>query len=92
MIRWHIRQERRITRGSGGRVTGREVLLRGQVYLKNVTSTLRGRIASRGRSIVGAYRRRSAVAQALAHNLQGCSQQGEAAPRVGVEGVVMSAR
>ena len=34
-------------------------------------------------------RRLSAVAEALAHNLQGFSQQVEAAPRGGAEGVFM---
>ena len=68
-------------------------LSRGWVYLKNVISTLRGRV-SRGRSMVLAHRRRSAVAEALAHNLQGYSQHVEAAPRGGAEGIafLLSAR
>ena len=36
-----------------------------------------------------ANRRRSAVAEALAHDMQGFSQQVEAAPRGGEEGVFM---
>ena len=36
-----------------------------------------------------AHRRRSAVTEALANNLQGSSQQLEAAPRGGAEGVFM---
>ena len=39
--------------------------------------------------MVVAQRWRSAVAEALAHNLQGFSQQVEAAPRGGAEGVFM---
>ena len=36
-----------------------------------------------------AHRRRTAVTEALAHNLQGFSQQVEATPRGGAEGVFM---
>ena len=39
--------------------------------------------------MVVAYRRRSAVAEALAHNVQVVSQQVEAAPRGGAKGVSM---
>ena len=40
--------------------------------------------------MLAAHRRRSAVAEALAHDLQGFSQQVEAAPRGGAEGVLMA--
>ena len=89
MVRWHIRRQGRIARGSGSRITGRQTLLRGWIYLKNVISTLRERIAPRGGNRLASHRRRSAVAEALAHNLQGFSQQVEAAPRGGAEGVFM---
>ena len=52
--------------------------MKGWIYLKNVISTLRERIVSLGRSMLAAHRRRSAVAEALAHDLQGFSQQVEA--------------
>ena len=80
MARWHIRRQSRIARGSDCRVAGRQTLLRGWIYLENVISTLRERITSRGKSMLAAHRRRSAVAEALAHDLQGFSQQVEAAP------------
>ena len=89
MVRWDIRRQGRIARGGGSRVTGWQALLRGWIYLKNVISTSRGRIASRGRGMLVAHWRRSAVVEALAHDLQGFSQQVEAAPRGGAEGVFM---
>ena len=89
MVRWHTRRQGRISRGSGSRITGRQTLLRGWIYLKNVISTVRERIASRGRSILAAHRRRNAVAEVLAHDLQGFSQLVEAAPCGGAKGVFM---
>ena len=87
MIRRYIQREGRVACGSDSHVIGRETLLRGWVYLKIVISALRGRISSRGRSMVVTHRRRSAVADVLAHNLQGFSEQVEAAPRGGADGV-----
>ena len=57
------------------------MLLRGWMYLKNVISTLRRRIASWERSMSVAHRQRSAGAEALAHDLQGFSQYVDAEPR-----------
>ena len=48
VIRWHVRQEGRIARGGGSRVTGRKTLLRGGFYLKNNISALGERVASPG--------------------------------------------
>ena len=87
MVRWHIRRQGRIARGRGSRITSRQTLLRGWIYLKNVYSTLHERIASLGRSMLVAHRWRSAVAQALAHDLQRFYQQVETAPRGRVEDV-----
>ena len=86
MVRWHIRRQGRIARGRGSRITSRQTLLRGWIYLKNVISTLREQVASRGRIVLAAHRRRSAVTEALAHDLQGFSQQVEAMPPGGGKG------
>ena len=41
----HTRQGGRTARRGGGRVTIRETLLRGWIYLRNAVSTVRGQIA-----------------------------------------------
>ena len=71
VVRRHIRQDGRITLGSGGRVAGREPLLGGGVYLEDVISTLRERTASRGITKLVAHWRWCAVAEAMVRGLLG---------------------